>query len=47
MIKSEQGERDRPAMESIPALRPGQILKGPLFNKLMRVETVEAIDEGY
>ena len=34
-------------MESIPALRPGQILKGPLFNELMRVETVEAIDEGY
>jgi len=34
-------------MESIPALRSGQILKGPLFNELMRVETVEAIDEGY
>jgi len=47
MTKGKQGEGDSSAIESIPALRPRQILKGPLFNELMRVETVEAIDEGY
>ncbi len=47
MMRGEQDERDGLAIEGTPVPRPGQVLKGSLFNEPMCVKAVKAIDEGY